>query len=190
MFFRSFHGLRRIVCALRCFAHIGLMSCSFSGRSCHGFFHMSFRLLWQWTHSAAGQEPDPRIFARAVEYDCAFLRDCTIKAFFWMRLDNADELLLPWVAFKVRELFNNLAKLSNGHALQRFLKGSPPLFTQSFHIYKFIEWHRWGTFLDWVRGCVLKISRRSQWLLGKICESSVDSCSWFMPQNSYGSSRL
>lgn len=54
MFPRSFDGLRRIVCALRCFAHIGLMSCSFSARSCHGFFHMSFRLLWQWSHAAAG----------------------------------------------------------------------------------------------------------------------------------------
>jgi hypothetical protein len=30
--------------------------------------------------------------------------------------------------------------------LQSFLEGFPPLFTQSFHIYKFIEWHRWGYF--------------------------------------------
>jgi hypothetical protein len=27
--------------------------------------------------------------------------------------------------------------------LQRIVEGSPPLFTQSFHIYKFIEWHRY-----------------------------------------------
>src|SRR4029077_5397230 len=112
-------------------------------RRCDGFFHMAFRLLWQWTHPAAGQEPDTRIFTRTVEYDCPFLRDCTIKACLWMRLDHADEILLRWIAFKVRELFNNLAQLSDAHALQRFLDGSPPLFTQSFHIYKFIEWHRW-----------------------------------------------
>jgi hypothetical protein len=35
--------------------------------------------------------------------------------------------------------------------LQRFVEGSPPLFTQSFHIYKFIEWHR-CTFVDYVWG--------------------------------------
>jgi hypothetical protein len=143
MFPRSFDGLRRIVCALRCFAHIDLRSCLFSARSCHGFFHMSFRLLWKWTHTTAGKEPDTGIFARTVKYDCAFLRDCAIKACFWMRLDHADEILLPWIAFKVGELFNNLAQVRNAHALQRFLDGSPPLFTQSFHIYKFIEWHRW-----------------------------------------------
>ena len=132
-----------IVCALRCFAHIGLMSCSFSARtrSCNRFFHMAFRLLWQWTHPTARQEPDTGIFARTVKDDCAFLRDCTIKACLRMRVDHADEILLPWIAFKVRELFNNLAQLRNVHALQRFLDGSPPLFTQSFHIYKFVEWH-------------------------------------------------
>src|SRR4029453_4204532 len=143
MFPRSFDGLRRIVCALRLFRHFGLMSFSFSARSCHGFFHMAFRLLWQWTHSAAGQEPDTRIFTGTVEDDCPFLRHCTIKACFWMRLHHADEILLPWIAFKVREHFNNVAQFSDAHALQRFLDGSPPLFTQSFHIYKFIEWHRW-----------------------------------------------
>jgi hypothetical protein len=104
---------------------------------------MAFRLLWQWPHPAAGQEPDTGIFARTVKYDCAFLCDCAIKAFLWMRLDQAQEILLPWITFKVRELFNNLAQLSNGHALHSFLEGFPPLFTQSFHIYKFIEWHRW-----------------------------------------------
>src|SRR4029453_4246460 len=45
-----------------------------------GFFHMAFRLLWEWTHPAAGQEPDTRIFTRTVKYDCPFLRDCTVKA--------------------------------------------------------------------------------------------------------------
>jgi len=104
---------------------------------------MSFRLLWQWPHPAAGQKPDTGIFARTVKYDCAFLCDCAVKAFLWMRLDQAQEILLPWIAFKVRELFNNLAQLSDAHALQLFLDGSSPLFTQSFHIYKFIEWHRW-----------------------------------------------
>src|SRR4030095_16105567 len=99
MFPRSFDGLRRIVCALRCFAHIGLMSCSFSARSCHGFFHMSFRLLWQWPHPAAGQEPDAGIFARTVKYDCAFLRGCAIKAFLWMRLNQTQEILLTWITF-------------------------------------------------------------------------------------------
>ena len=128
--------------------HIELRSYVFSpsSRRCDGFFHMAFRLFWQWTHPAARQEPDTRIFTRAVQYDCPFLRNCTIKACLWMRLDHADEILLPWIAFKVSELFNNLAQLRNGHALQSFLEGFPPLFTQSFHIYKFIEWHRWGYF--------------------------------------------
>ena len=120
-------------------------------RAFDGFFHMAFRLLWQWTHPAVGQEPDTGIFARTVEYDCAFLRDSTIKARLWMRPDDVDEILLPWIPFKVRELFNNVAQLNNAHALQRFLEGSPPLFTQSFHIYKFIEWHR-CTFVDYVWG--------------------------------------
>src|SRR5512132_4119048 len=105
-------------------------------RRCDGFFHMAFGLLWQRPHSAAGQEPDTGIFARTVKYDCAFLCDCAIKAFLWMRLDQPQETLLPWITFKVRELFNNLAQLSNGHALQSLLESAPPLFTQSFHIYK------------------------------------------------------
>ena len=49
-----------------------------------------------------------------------------------MRLDQAQEILLPWITFKVRELFNNLAQLSNGHALQSLLEGVPPLFTSEF----------------------------------------------------------
>jgi hypothetical protein len=104
---------------------------------------MAFRFLWQWPHPAAGQKPDTGIFARTVKYDCAFLCDCAIKAFLWMGFDHPQEFLLPWITFKVRELFNNLAQLSNGHAFQRSLEGFPPLFTQSFHIYKFIEWHMW-----------------------------------------------
>jgi len=112
------------------FVHIGLAPYLFSARNrrCDGLFHMPFRLLWQWPHPAAGQEPDTGIFARTVKYDYAFLCDCAIKAFLWMRLDDADEILLPWITFKVREVFNNLAQLSNGHALQSFLEGFPPLF--------------------------------------------------------------
>jgi hypothetical protein len=127
------------------FVHIGLTPYLFSARRrrCDGFFHVAFRLLWQWTHPAAGQEPDTRIFARTVKDDCAFLCYCAIKAFRWMGLDDLQELLVPRIPFKVRELFNNVAQLSDAHALQRFLDGFPPLFTQSFHIYKFIEWHRW-----------------------------------------------
>src|SRR4029450_4173625 len=92
--------------------------------------------------------------------------DCAIKAFLWMRLHQAQEILLPWITFKVRELFNNLAQLSDAHALQRFLEGFPPLFTQSFHIYKFIEWHGW--LLPWISLLWLqklfRTCRRGRWL--------------------------
>ena len=70
---------------------------------------MAFRLLWQWPHPAARQKPDTGIFARTVKYDCAFLCDCAIKACLRMRLNNTDEILPPWITFKVRELFNKLA---------------------------------------------------------------------------------
>ena len=85
--------------------------------------------IWRFASSGSGPIPlpgrnqTPRIFARTVKYDCAFLGDCAIKAFLWMRLDQAQEILLRWITFKVRELFNNLAQLSNGHALQRLLEG-------------------------------------------------------------------
>src|SRR4029453_9043916 len=106
--------------SLRAYIELRPYVSSLRSRRCNGFFHMAFRLLWQWTHPAAWQEPDTRILTRTVEYDCPFLRDCTIKACLRMRLDHADEILLPWIAFKVRELFNNLAQLSDAHALQRF----------------------------------------------------------------------
>src|SRR4029450_10121767 len=118
MFPRSFDGLRRIVCALRWLPHLPLMSCSFSARSCHGFFHMSFRHLWQWPHPAAGQEPDTGILTGTVKYDCASLGHCAIKTCLRMRLNNTDEILPPWITFKIRELLNKLAEVSNADRFQ------------------------------------------------------------------------
>jgi len=31
---------------------------SVSVRDCDGFFNMAFRVLWQWAHPAAGQDPE------------------------------------------------------------------------------------------------------------------------------------
>ncbi|MGB8805396.1 MAG: hypothetical protein WCC93_10755, partial [Chthoniobacterales bacterium] len=60
-----------------------------------------------------------------------------------------------------------LAQLRNGHTLQSFLEGFPPLLTQSFHIYKFIEWHRW---------LLLLITLEVDTPMGVLCEESRNPC--------------
>ena len=39
---------------------------SVSVRDCDGFFNMAFRVLWQWAHPAAGQDPETKVFVTAV----------------------------------------------------------------------------------------------------------------------------
>ena len=103
-------------------------------------FDIRFRLLWQRTHPAAGQDPNTDIFVSAVKENHAFRYDCAIKTPLRMRLDRAQETLLPWIAFKIRQdLLHKFVYLLEGHPSQRFLDCSPPLFIQSFQVDKFLE---------------------------------------------------
>src|SRR5262249_1041369 len=82
---------------------IGLKSCLVSARvrRCDGFFHMAFRLLWQWTHPAAGQDPETKVFIPPVTDKNAFLDHCMVKAPVRMILDHAQKLLPPRVVWKL-----------------------------------------------------------------------------------------
>jgi hypothetical protein len=58
---------------------------------------MAFRVLWQWAHPAARQDPETKVFITAVNDDEAFRQHCMVKAPVRMLRDQAQELFPPWV---------------------------------------------------------------------------------------------
>jgi hypothetical protein len=58
---------------------------------------MAFRVLWQWAHPAAGQDPQTKVLVTAVNDDEAFWQHCMVKAPVRMLRDQAQELLPPGV---------------------------------------------------------------------------------------------